>query len=322
MSGSHLSGPLFVAGVPMIGGGSLMTQGDSYFVDPKKGNDNNTGLSADEAKATIAAGEDALKADQNDVLYYMAGGTTPDKLAGTLTWDKNFTHMVGVAAPVTVANRARIFMTAGVADTPMLNVTATGCSFRNMYWFHGVNQAAALVCVQVTGGRNYFENMHFAGIGDATQNAAGACSLKLDGAEENVFNHCVIGLDTQTTRTQLSSELLVDSLSNRNYFENCLFKAWISNSGHHLVRLADNASIATYLWFKKCSFAVMSDNDATALTEVFDIPSGGATQYIFLEDCTGLGKCTDWDAANGGRLYNAARVTTADGGTAGISKAT
>lgn len=112
-------------------------------------------------------------------------------------------------------------MTAGLADPIMMTFSGSGCYFKNFSIFHGVDQAAALTAASLTGSRNYFENVRIAGIGNDTQDAAGACSLKLDGASENKFVDCVIGLDTIAAGSAANSEILVDGGASRNKFVNC-----------------------------------------------------------------------------------------------------
>lgn len=112
-------------------------------------------------------------------------------------------------------------MTAGLDDATMVTISGSGCIFKNISIFHGVDQAAALTATSVTGSRNYFENVRIAGIGNDTQDAANACSLKLDGASENTFVNCVIGLDTIAAGTAANSEILVDGGASRNLFKDC-----------------------------------------------------------------------------------------------------
>jgi len=80
---------LKVDGLVQADGGvvSAMGTGNIYFVDPANGSDNSSGKTPDEAFATIAAGEDALTANQNDILYYIAGATSA-YLTEELVWEQ------------------------------------------------------------------------------------------------------------------------------------------------------------------------------------------------------------------------------------------
>ncbi len=316
MSGTHFGGVVYSMGVPLLGGEGILTQGDSYFLDPVNGNDSNNGKSVDKAKKTLLAAYDATTAAQNDVIYYLASTTAGSTtVSATLTWSKNQVHLIGVCAPTLIAKRARIMQAYGTtAVSPMIDITATGCIFKNLYFFQGVADATSLIDIRVTGARNYFENVHFAGIGDATQDASGGCSLSLDGAAENTFVNCAIGLDTQTTRTSNTTELLVDTSSSRNAFIDCILYAWISGATHTLVKIADTAGVDRWLWFKRCLFLSESANNALAMTAAIDTVSAAVSSYIILQDCTAVGITAWYDTASGKLYANMASPTASAAG--------
>jgi len=310
---THFASPVFVGGVPILGGQGLMSQGVSYFVDPVLGSDGNDGLSIETAFASIAAGYAALTANQNDVLYYMAGSSATANLTATLTWAKNYTHLVGVVAPTNVAQRARIFATG--AFTPMINITATGCSFRNIYVFHGIDSADAEICVQVTGGRNYFENCHFAGIGHATQgDDTAARALLLAGAEECRFVGCTIGVDT-IARSGANAELGFTSQATRNTFDDCLFLAFADAAGHLFI-VAGASSLDRWAMFRRCVFINAIDSTATTMTAAIT-DNAGAGGLLLLKDCTLIG-ATDWVTGAAGNVtyIDGAAPTAASSGLA------
>ncbi len=87
-----------------------------------------------------------------------------------------------------------------------MTVSADGCLFRNFSVYAGVASANPLGALKVTGTRNHFERMHISGIGHDTMDVAGAYSLMLDGAQENLFERCEIGLDTIGAGTAANSE--------------------------------------------------------------------------------------------------------------------
>ncbi|KKL03541.1 hypothetical protein LCGC14_2625130, partial [marine sediment metagenome] len=266
-------------GAPVFGNGMFGPESRVFFVDDLNGNDGSPGDSPEAAVKTLSRGEDLLRANRHDTLVMI--GLSPDfTLTETLTWDKDFTHLVGVANPILESQRARIGTTA--ITTPMMNITAKGCSFRNMKWDHGVANAAALVCCQVTGGRNYFENIHFAGIDNATQDAAAAASLLLNGAEENLFNHCTIGLDTTPRGTALNWELAFDGLATRNRFENCKFTAFLEAATHVFVKEIDTSGTDRVTIYKNCEFISFSANDAFDMTQAFSLAAGGPTRHHLL----------------------------------------
>jgi len=311
-------------GVPVVGSQGLMTGGNSYFVDPVNGSDSYDGKSPARAKATITAGEDLLAAGKNEVLYYLASTSSPTGLSATLTWDKDYTHFVGVCAPTMIGQRARLFQkSTATGISPLINITATGCSFRNLYIFQGVNDATSLINVQVTGDRNYFENVHFAGIGNDANDAANARSLFLDGASENRFVNCVIGLDTIDAGSAENAELEFDGESSRNVFDYCIIQRRIeSNTNHPLVKLTDGYGVGSFTIFRDCSFIYTSVNAAYTGTTVFSIPViASPTRKIILQNCvavSGSTSATNWDSNSRGILYAnmVAPAASAGGGLA------
>jgi hypothetical protein len=276
-----------------------MTQGKCVFVDPTNGSDANSGTSADSAFKTLTAGEDALVANQNDVLYYMAGSTAIN-LSATLTWDKAYTHLVGISAPTAFANRARIFHNANFS--PVVNVTASGCSFRNFYISTGRGDAGNLIGWQDTGARNYYEGVHFHGIANDTEgDQATASCLKLDGAADTTFRNCVIGTYS-ANRSTTNAELLLDSNAGPLLFEDCTFIACTDNAGHVFVKLFDTTSACKGIMFKRCVFDNYSNNDTIAMTSAFSIPASHQTVHILLQQCTSI-KVADWDASDRAKLW-------------------
>lgn len=279
-----------------------------YVVEAEHGDDDNPGTSFVSPLATLEAAEDLCVAGHHDVVILVASDHG-DTLSAGLTWDKDYTHLIGYCAPTHAGQRSRIFCTAGDnAISPLINVTATGCIFRDLYIFHGVDDAHALVNVQVTGGRNVFENVHFAGGGHASNAISGCASLLLDGAEENFFKHCTLGVDT-IGLAAAGNVLIFDSEAHRNVFEDCLFTMWASNNGAFFVKVADATGIDRYNIFKNCAFI----NTGTGLLSSFSIPAGmGAPRRLFLWNCLGFGSAK-WDANDRGVLMgNMNAVTAAD----------
>ena len=73
-----------------------------------------------------------------------------------------------MGAPTHAAQRTRIVCNA--ADlSPFLTISAYGCIFENLYLWQGQDDVHSLVLCSVTGKRNYFRGVHFAGGGHATQ---------------------------------------------------------------------------------------------------------------------------------------------------------
>lgn len=289
-----------------------------YLVDPANGDDTALGDRWTKPLASLTAAYAKCVANQNDVVLYLAGSSGLT-LSAALTWAKNYTHLIGLCAPTRVAQRARIFQLSTLTGaSPLVNITASGCVFKDWYAFQGVDDATSLINVQVTGGRNYFDNVHFAGGGHATQAIDGGASLKLNGAEECLFRNCTVGVDTIAAATGMAG-LLVDGAAPRNIFEHCNFTMYAGHAGAKFVEIVDNAGFDRYLLFRDCLFI----NDATAhtMTEAFTVPAGmgSATHRIILQNCAALG-VGDWEDNDRGIVYAAMGTYTA-GGNAGLAEA-
>lgn len=281
-----------------------------YIVDPTNGSDNNNGTSFKTPLATLAAAEELCVANQNDVVLYLAGSSSIT-LSAALVWDKNYTHLIGLCAPTRTAQRARIFQLSTLTGaSPLITISASGCIFKDLYIFQGVDDATSLINVSVTGGRNYFENVHFAGGGHATQAIDGGASLKLDGAEENTFVKCTFGVDTIDAATGMMA-VLFDGEAHRNLFEDCIFRMRAGNTGAGFIEVVDATGIDRDNTFKDCIFVNNSTSNDMASAVV--APAGmGEPRVLLMKDCL-FHNVTKLDASDRGILFgNMNAVTGAD----------
>lgn len=314
-------------GMPVVGTGGLLTQGKNWFVKPSTGSDGNSGTDPDNSLATLTKALSLATANQNDTIYLFAqnntGSSTSDVQGSTLTWNKDLVHLVGVAPPTAVSQRARISQTLATAISPMVNVTANSCYFRGVQIIQESSSASSLVNLQVTGQRNVFESCHIAGLANVTQSAPGSCSLKIDGGAENVFRRCVIGLDT-IARDADATEILFDTDATRNVFEDCYITSYISAAGFASVTLADVTAIDRYVIFKRCLFMTDSVNKGVTQDQVFSIPTPIAQGKIILMDsyyntdgATGAGI---WTTTGRGNIWNNAVAAAAAGAGGEMTK--
>jgi hypothetical protein len=298
-------------GMPVLPGGGLPPGGNVYFLDPAHGSDNNDGRSVESAFKTLTAAYAALTANQNDILFYIAGSSSIN-LSAAFEWGKNYTHLIGLCAPTMVGQRARIFQdAAAVSLSPLFKVSASGCIITNLYIFQGVANAASLLDVQVTGQRNYFENVHFAGGGHATMAIDGCASLNLAGtAMENTFVNCTIGLDTIDAATGLASLLINGTGCGRNIFRGCHLTMNAGSNGARFVELSANGALDRYTIFDRCLLL----NTGTPLLAAFVLPADfdSANKRFILKDCAGMG-FAKWDADDKVAVFgNMNAVTGAD----------
>jgi hypothetical protein len=229
-----------------------------------------------------------------------------------ITWSKNLTHLIGLGAPNGIAQRTRIVCSAN-SLSPFLTISGYGCIFANLNIWQGRDNAASLINVSVTGDRNYFYRVHFAGGGHATQAIDGGASLKLDGGDENLFEECTIGVDTVVAATGMAA-LLFDAQASRNRFHHCNFTLYAGHAGVKLVEIVDSDGIGRYTIFDDCLF--INSARGYTLTEVFTVPASmtSATNVILLKDCYSIG-ATDWDTNDRGVLYLNTGTITGGGNT-------
>jgi hypothetical protein len=301
----HRIYPEHIAG--MIG---LPHVGNIIYVDPTNGSDTaNPGTSQDDAYATVVNAEDDTVAGQHDVVIIAPeGGTGRTAETSSLTWDKRFTHLIGSAAPVMVNPRAGMSFGSG-ASSPCMTISENGCIFKNLTiaTFQDIN-----VLVNMTGDRNYFEGVHFAGIGNATtgDDTAGRC-LTLTGSEENLFVSCTFGLDT-VARSAANALLEQTGTCPRNEYVNCNFNTFNDNAGALWVKMDTGNCYERFCNFKGCFFNNPTGASSTAMTIGFDLSTTG-NGWVNLINCNYFG-ATDL-ANNYTALYtNSPVVDTANQG--------
>jgi len=176
-----------------------------FVVDPVNGSDTNSCLTFERACASLAAAYAKTTDAHHDTVLLVAGATATTPTAA-ITWSKNYTHLVGVTAPLPgMGQRARIVGNTTLDATAVVTFSGSGNIVRNIQIFNGADNAADNGAAVVSGSRNYFENVFFAGMGDATASGAmsrtGGYSLALSGSEKRV--HLGIGDRRQAAREDL-----------------------------------------------------------------------------------------------------------------------
>lgn len=272
------------------------TQGEIFHVKPYSGSDGNDGKSPDKALKTLFGTYGALAKmteGKNDIaLVYAESNTaasTTDYLTTTGTWSKDMCHIIGVNAGNPFSQRSRIgwaSTASSESNIPLVTISADACLFANLQFFCGIDDANLSFNVNVTGDRNVFKNIHFAGIGHATNDAAGAYSLKLDGSEECLFEKCSIGLNTIDAGTAANSEILFDGASKNIIFDDCLIYRRIEHATNHpLVKTADATAIDEFILFKKCGFITTATNYGYTLGGVFKFAATPTQGLVVLDNC-------------------------------------
>lgn len=279
-------------GVPV---GGLLTQGKVFHIKPHLGVNAGLGTNILEPYKTILYTHSQMTADQNDVALFYAGSNTgtytTDYLlaAAPLVWSKDLTHLIGVGAVTPQGTRCRVAWSSATStssNTVMATFSGDSCFVANIAFFCGIDDANLSFNTLVSGSRNHFKNCYFAGIGHATNDVATAYSLTVSG-DENLFEDCVIGLDTIIRATSTHECFITGK---RNVFKNCTFLTYSETAGRFLVKIDNTAGDLRWNLFDRCRFCNYTANLATGQTNVFDMPAAGtSTAYVWLDNCTAFG---------------------------------
>ena len=251
-------------GMPLFGiAGTPPFTGNYYWVDETNGSDGNTGGPQDPFK-TLTQAHASCTAGNNDVVFLT--GTV--HVTATVAWTKSKTHLIGLAPQLDSVARARISQSGTTVFSPLVNVTASECIFKNIGSFHGFVDLTTQICWAEAGQRNQYDNCAFLGMGNATGGASqtGSRSLTVGaaGQGENTFRNCVIGLDT-IVRSAANASLEFLAGSPRNVFRNCLFPADVSSAGALFVTVGVGG-IDRWALFDNCSFMNSVDSGSTTMS--------------------------------------------------------
>lgn len=274
-----------------------------FFVNGDYGSDGNSGLTPNAPLKNLDTAYNLCYGGMNEIIYVLGGTaavsfSTKIASAGAgLVWAKNYTHCIGLAAPVQVGQRARI--TNGASTlllTPLIEVRGNGCLFQNLEIANvGSHATEAAVCLLVTGQRNAFINCQISGgLGALTPQNAACRSLVIGPGfagtpSENYFGHCYIGVDT-VARTTTSSEIEIKGGAARTVFEDCKFSTYATGSGSgSFILTVDVNGIDRFLLLNRCQILNASVlSGGVALSNAFSLsaPSGGV---ILITGCLFVG---------------------------------
>lgn len=201
--------------------------GDVFYCDYANGSDSTGDGTADKPFQTLSAAYTEATSGANDVVVLVGDGGTAasQRQTAALTWSKSAVHLLGISAPTLYSQRARIApTTTATAYTPLITISGNGNVFANIQFYHGfATGTTAQIAISLTGSRNVFRNCHIAGMADdASAQDAGSRCIKFATGGENLFDHCVIGVDT-VTRTAANASLEFATGTARNVFKKCVF---------------------------------------------------------------------------------------------------
>ena len=273
--------------------------GNIYYVDANSGSASAGGTSWDDAFNSLTLAEDACTTNNYDVIVVAPAGTSATSEAGTITWDKNHITVIGAAAPTMIGQRSRISWDTDATD-PCLTISGHGNRFINMKW--STTQDSNDVLVNMTGDRNYFNNVHFSGICSATcGDDATARNLVLTGSHENTFDNCMIGEDT-AARSAANANLELAGAS-KNTFNDCMFLLNAdSNTALHVVSTGATGA-SGWNRFNNCTWYAKWTNAADKIVAVFDISAQTQTCDVLMTGLQLAVGADDWEATASGHLW-------------------
>lgn len=293
--------------------------GNIFYVDGVNGSDSSGGTNWDDAFASLYKAHDACTDNNFDMIVVASAGIgsgsgTDESTAvsgGLWTFSKNLVTVVGAAAPSFVSPRSRILWdTASQSTTTaLLTISGSGNSFVNLQLGTFVDNN---MLVTVSGDRNYFAGVHFAGIGDATAgDDTNARILYLNDGDENLFDSCLFGLDT-IMRSAANFTVEMAGGVQRNTFSDCMFiQATDATTPVH-IKSTGASGLDRWNRFHNSVFYNFTTNDTAEPAAVFDLSAQTATGHVLLTGSQMIRGIDNWESTASGRLYIQPYTATAN----------
>jgi hypothetical protein len=270
-----------LGGVPVGSGlGDVALAGGKwYFCDPTNGSANADATTPQTANSSLLTCYNLCRDGYNDGVIFI-GGATAWNPAASLTWAKNYTHLIGTSGQLGVGNRCRIVALAATALSPVVTFSGNGCVIKNIQINNEKAAGAASGVAIITGQRCIFENVFFM-VPTATD--ANSYSCKLSGGE-NSFIRCTFGQHT-LVRSAASFTLWVhlgDGDNQRNKFIGCDFLSWSSSVAHVLVKVATDLTTDTFtMFFENCLFCNLISGAGTLTAAIVDGATDAGHRIVF-----------------------------------------
>lgn len=258
--------------------------GKKIFVDPVNGSDGNDGAVTRPVK-TLAVAEDMTTNNKNDVVY-MIGGASAFTLTSAFTWDKSFTHLIGVVAPVEYGIRNRI-LTATASVSPLFLLSGNGCVMANMMISQeGDHATGNAIALKITGARNYFKNVTARNLSASGVLDVSKRDVVLNSSNgENVFSSCTFGTDTYDGSANAANfvfEFNGAVETARNKFYDCMFLG-SGSSGASFIKCTTTSATSSFQLFKNCVFYNNDNGSMNTMTQAFAIDAACGGQFIFID---------------------------------------
>lgn len=316
---------------------ALSLGGKVIWLDGYAGDDANSGADIDHPVKTLEAAYALGRDGKHDVIVVKNAGNSAAlctvRLDAAFTWAKNCLHLISQSPTRPMfGQRARIAPTATTtAFANFLTFTGNDCVWDGIQLWHGFNTGTtSAIALTLSGAnRNRFTRCHIAGMADAAsaQNA-GSRSLKITGGGENLFEECVIGIDT-VTRTAANSSIELAGATTRNVFKDCIFPVHATGSGTGalFVKAAAAFAMDRYNYFLRCIFGnpgALSGGVTLAAVATLAAATGGGLVFDYCSRYL----VTDWgtDATSLAQIYvngaGTGGTATDDVGRGAVSVAT
>jgi hypothetical protein len=288
--------------------GRIFASGNVYYCNAISGDDTNGDGTAAKPFSTLAAAYGKCVSGHNDVVVIVGDGasTGTQRVTAAITWDKDATHLIGICSPSMYGQRARIAPgTAASAYTPLMTLSGSGCLFANIQFWHGFATGTTnQIALAITGDRNVFRNCHIAGMGDAASAAnSGSRCIKFTSADENLFENCVIGIDT-VTRSAANANVEYATGSARNTFRSCHFPMYGTGGSALAIKTTAASAMDRVNVFEDCMFLNASTTSGgAAITALATLTAAGGG-CIVMKGCTLVG-ITDFfsDASTAAQMF-------------------
>lgn len=315
--GNNISGQF---GMPLFGISGVLPPftGNYYWVDGTNGSDGNTGGPQDPFK-TLAQAQNACLAGNNDVVFF-TGTYSP---TSTFTWSKNNTHLIGLDSdgPSNAVPTISVASTAATtgAFSPLVNVTATGCIFKNFSVVSGIAQAATQVAWAEAGGSNSYFGVNINQVGNATAGAQAGNRALTIASSNTYFQNCVIGSDAIVRATGTNSSVtILAGTGGVTMFKNCIFPMWSSVAANTFI-IAANSTMTGNIILDQC---VLTNNTQgagyVANTQAFSIGATAGGMLILTPSTVVVG-ATILNTGGTGPVYTGGVIGTATGNKAVVA---
>lgn len=236
------------------------------------------GTTFDSPHKTFAAAYADIETLKKDCIVLEESGSSISLAADPL-WAKSLCGLVGTSNGK-FNHRSRIGMS--TTFSPMITVSGYGNYFANIYTMNGT-AATDYTGWYVTGDRNVFENVHFAGPMNAAQGGHASYIGNYFTGTEGYYKGCVFGTHT-IDRDELAPTVKLGP--GTHVFEDCIFDMSIGADTDPYHVLFDNTSGSTEVWFKNCQFHAFSANQAAKAAVCFTFSAGYSADVIIDSQCS------------------------------------